>query len=296
MSNYNSQLQSNNTGLQEVLTLLQTKAVSGGEDALITRTFLTYTNDRVTNIGYGAFAYCTNLTSISFPKCSYIGDCAFDTCTELTLANFPKCSYIGKSAFQQCFTLTSINFPMCTSIGNNAFIYCNLKSVNFPVCSYIANSAFSNCCELSSLTLGASIVCTLSNKNAFNSTPYAGYSAFFEGTPHIYVPASLLTSYKTATNWTYFSSYFSSIESLDGQSPEGNLITFTIFDTEYQAEEGMTWGEWVNSEYNTDNYYIDGRRVTRAGYTYIMDITTSHIILDNGVYFIQMGHSGGADN
>lgn len=35
-----------------------------------------------------------------------------------------------------------------------------------------------------------------------------------------------------------------------------NLISFIIVDTQYQAEEGMTWGEWVNSEYNTDNYQI----------------------------------------
>ena len=29
------------------------------------------------------------------------------------------------------------------------------------------------------------------------------------------------------------------------------LITFTVEDVEYQAEEGMTWWEWVNSDYNT---------------------------------------------
>lgn len=30
------------------------------------------------------------------------------------------------------------------------------------------------------------------------------------------------------------------------------MITFAIYDTEYQAEEGMTWGEWVDSEYNVN--------------------------------------------
>lgn len=30
------------------------------------------------------------------------------------------------------------------------------------------------------------------------------------------------------------------------------LISFTIAGTSYQAEEGMTWEEWVESEYNTD--------------------------------------------
>jgi hypothetical protein len=37
-----------------------------------------------------------------------------------------------------------------------------------------------------------------------------------------------------------------------------NLITFKIDGSEYQAEEGMTWEEWVNSEYNTINAYEDG--------------------------------------
>lgn len=33
-----------------------------------------------------------------------------------------------------------------------------------------------------------------------------------------------------------------------------SLISFTIAGTSYQAEEGMTWGEWVASDYNTDRY------------------------------------------
>lgn len=34
------------------------------------------------------------------------------------------------------------------------------------------------------------------------------------------------------------------------------LITFTIAGTTYQAIDGMTWGEWVDSEYNTGGFYI----------------------------------------
>lgn len=37
---------------------------------------------------------------------------------------------------------------------------------------------------------------------------------------------------------------------------EASLISFTIDGTSYQAEEGMTWGEWVESEYNTDGFII----------------------------------------
>lgn len=33
-------------------------------------------------------------------------------------------------------------------------------------------------------------------------------------------------------------------------------ITFTIAGTEYQAANGMTWEEWVTSEYNTEGWRI----------------------------------------
>jgi hypothetical protein len=35
------------------------------------------------------------------------------------------------------------------------------------------------------------------------------------------------------------------------------LITFTVNGIEYQSEEGMTWKEWCNSEYNTAGFIYD---------------------------------------
>lgn len=34
------------------------------------------------------------------------------------------------------------------------------------------------------------------------------------------------------------------------------LISFTSMGKEYQAEDGMTWAEWIESEYNTDGFTI----------------------------------------
>jgi hypothetical protein len=48
----------------------------------------------------------------------------------------------------------------------------------------------------------------LDRSDAFRSTPIAGYTDSAGKYGSIYVPASLLASYKTATNWTYFSSRF----------------------------------------------------------------------------------------
>ena len=188
-----------------------------------------------TNIGSNAFAYCSVLTSVSFPACTNISNNAFSRCYRLTSVNFPVCTSIGNYAFYYCSRLTSVNFPVCTSIGNYAFIYCSrLTSVNFPACTNIGSNAFSDCSSLTTISFGDNItsatiaatiyssaflkcfnlttlklyypfVATLSNSNAFSSTPIAGYTISTNGVyGSIYVPASLVAAYKSAANWSYF--------------------------------------------------------------------------------------------
>ena len=49
-----------------------------------------------------------------------------------------------------------------------------------------------------------------------------------------------------------------------------NEITFTIQDVTYTALDGMTWGEWVNSDYNVDGYYLDDiNNVCSVNYGYV---------------------------
>ena len=162
-----------------------------------------------TSIGNYAFYYCSNLTTASFPVATIIGDYAFDDCSNLTTVSFPAATSIGDYAFRYCSNLTTVSFPAATSIGYYAFDYCSrLTTVSFPVATIIGSAAFSNCYNLKSLYLTGSSLCNLSNSNAFTSTPIGGYSTSAGTYGSIYVPTSLLTSYKTATNWTYFSSRF----------------------------------------------------------------------------------------
>ena len=160
-----------------------------------------------TNIGGSAFNNCSSLTSVSFPVCTSLGYSAFAYCTSLTSVSFPACTNINSSAFTRCSSLTSANFPACASVGQNAFAYCaSLTSVSFPACTNIGASAFNKCYNLISLYLTGSAVCTLSNSNAFTSTPIGGYSTSAGQYGNIFVPASLVDLYRSATNWTYFSS------------------------------------------------------------------------------------------
>lgn len=60
-------------------------------------------------------------------------------------------------------------------------------------------------------------------------------------------------------------------------TPTRNLIAFTIDGTSYQAEEGMTWQQWVDSNYNTGGFYIDSEGIAAR---------SIHIVDSSGINFI----------
>jgi hypothetical protein len=76
-----------------------------------------------------------------------------------------------------------------------------------------------------------------------------------------------------------------------------SLITFTIGGVEHQAEEGMTWEQWVNSKYATDPYIsIRSGAVFVTPTQYILGISVSDVITNNASYIVTGGSSsGGAD-
>lgn len=72
-----------------------------------------------------------------------------------------------------------------------------MQTINLPAVTSIAAMAFSECNNLAEITLGSNSVVTLSNINAFGGTPYD-----VNGTGGIiYVPQTLIESYKVAPNW-----------------------------------------------------------------------------------------------
>ena len=173
-------------------------------------------------VGKYAFFDCSSLTQISLPMCSHIGNDAFYMCSSLLQVSLPMCSYIDRGTFSYCTSLSQIDLPMCSYISNSAFLHCSsLKQVSLPVCSFISDRVFQNCSSLSQIslpvcsiigynvfdgcsslsiiTIGYSGVCNLKNSNAFNATQITS------STGSIYVPTSLVDSYKSATNWSYFS-------------------------------------------------------------------------------------------
>ena len=77
--------------------------------------------------------------------------------------------------------------------------YSTLTNVSFPVVTSIDGYALQYCSSLTTIYVGteSDTICTLSNTNAFNNCT---------NLTNIYVPASLVDSYKSATNWSNYAS------------------------------------------------------------------------------------------
>lgn len=199
---------------------------------------LTSLPSRVTAIGSYAFNNCFKLALTSLPNngITTISAYAFADCRSITLTSIPSSvKNIDTYAFNRCRSIPYISCDgVITTLGSGAFLGSSsypmaLTSARFPnmaltstlstvfgsstasnacqqleVCDIgsttgIAANAFANCYKLQTLVLRKSSVCTLSNVSAFLNTPMRGYNSL---TGTVYVPSGLISSYKTATNWS----------------------------------------------------------------------------------------------
>lgn len=115
---------------------------------------------------------------------------------------------IRQQAFRACSALASVNFTNVTSVALGAFWQCTaLEKADFASCVTFANNAFYGCTALTALILRCTDqICTITG------TPFAG-SAIANGTGYIYVPAVLLSTYKSDSAWSAYAAQIREIES-----------------------------------------------------------------------------------
>lgn len=79
------------------------------------------------------------------------------------------------------------------------------------------------------------------------------------------VANAIRTKGGTSASLVYPTGFVTAIGNIDTAYPSADgvsfgtvasTITFTITGTTYQADSGMTWGQWVPSAYNTGGYYV----------------------------------------
>lgn len=146
------------------------------------------------SIGNYAFYNCTSLTSINFATVQSVGNYAFYNCTSLNSLN--TLGAVGDYAFYGCSSLACATVSLVTSVGSGSFKGCtSLVFLTFYKCTSIGSNSFNGCTSLKLINLAdSSTVSSLSNADAIPSNCY------------IQVPSSLLSSYKSATNWSSIAS------------------------------------------------------------------------------------------
>lgn len=246
----------------------------------------------VTTISAYAFSRCIGITSVNFPLITAVTTGAFRECTALSSADFPVVTTIGSSAFTYCSVLKTLRFPSATTIYNYAFSRCNnlnafyfryVTSINshaFNFCSNLRTAwlysvadisayAFSSCYTLMNLMITSPSIPTLANANAFATTPISTYTTSTNGFKgSIFVPSTMLASYKAAANWAAYSakivgywgnafksSYFTTTSTING-------LTFTVSSTNRRVTiDGTatadTTFEFYHPDGDTDKYFND---------------------------------------
>jgi hypothetical protein len=80
-----------------------------------------------------------------------------------------------------------------------------------------------------------------------------------------------------------------------GSSGGVTMISFSIMDlgntVQYQAEGGMTWEQWCDSEYNINGYYVfyDEGIVTSDGLRCIINVSSKNDIIISGQNYSTIG-------
>ena len=158
----------------------------------------------VTSIKQNAFNACYSLISITIPNSiTSIEESTFNTCSSLSSITIPNSiTSIGASAFNGCYSLSPITIPnSVTSILQQAFSRCfSLSSITIPdSVTSIASSVFYTCSSVAFYDFSNhTSVPTLSNTNAFKNIAVDC---------QIRVPASLVDTWKAATNWSTYADH-----------------------------------------------------------------------------------------
>ena len=146
-----------------------------------------------------AFEY-KSVQTVDLPNCLYVGSKAFFYCANLTTANLPACTALQAYAFRFCSNLSYISLPNVVKLSNYCLGNCMaLQTISLPKCSYVSQRAFYSCTNLQTIYIGTALstVATMTHSNTLADCP---------ALQSIYVPASLVDAYKTASNWSYYSS------------------------------------------------------------------------------------------
>lgn len=245
---------------------------------LVSDTLTEYCDDfEITKICSRAFTYKNKLQSLELPNTKIIDSYACNECRNLETIDIPKAEILNLYALSTCDILTNVivtgalrfdqfnfkgtpvgivNCPKVTSLGTYIGNSYGASGFDFLNKITINQNTFNGAFLFSTLILRSSTLCPLSHINAFADTPIGN------GFGWIYVPSELVSTYKTATNW---SSFADQIVSIDEYPKE--FVGGTITDTWAQI-----FAAEANGTYKTKYSIGDTKALNINGACVLMQI------------------------
>ena len=172
------------------------------------------------SIGNYAFRYCYGLTGdfVLPSTVTSIGQYSFANCDGIETFTAPGSittlgTYTFNGASGHVMALREIHMP---NLGTSIALNLNFGSTtaanacqHLEICDIgkaksIAANTFANCYKLQTLIMRRTSVTTCANVSAFLNTPLRGRNSL---TAKIYVPQSLIDTYKAASVWTTINGY-----------------------------------------------------------------------------------------
>lgn len=200
--------------LSKVTANVNVPSSGGGDDAeveafvgLFDYTTTAFESDRITKLGQYAFAY-RDCASISLPNLKTTAARVFTNCDNMTSLSIPNMTGATNTYMAAyCSAMKTVDVKQASSVSTYSFYGCaNLTKIEFNRITSISTNAFNGCTKLATLIIRSSSMATLGGTSAFTGTKIAG------GTGYVYVPKSLIDSYKSASNWSNYANQFRAIE------------------------------------------------------------------------------------
>lgn len=194
-------------------------------------------NSNITSIGSNAFSNCDALVQINIPSSvTSIETEAFSGNDRLYAVDFlgtPSITKLKLGTFYNCPQLTYIEIPeSVTELEANVFQNCtSLTTIKIPSgVTKIGNSAFSGCSAMMHFVCMATTPPTISS-NTFSSYHYSNVK--------LHVPASSVSAYQNASNW----SNFTSINGIENIQFEDVKVKQYLLSAGYGSNGEITTGE-----------------------------------------------------
>lgn len=225
------------------------------------------------------FYKCTSLESIDLPLLHTINSSFCRGCTNLKQVNLPKLENVYDYSFEGCTSLTNISFPSGTRLSSYCFLNCStLENVDIGKLEQIDAYAFSDCYILKSFTiLDKTKVCNLSSIYAFFNcyhilgTTNSTYNPNGLKDGYIYVPHTLLTQYKVATNWVEYKSQIIGWGDFSSGDTLPNYADYNTYTTcKWYANKELTQPIYELTMVSSGEFVVDSgsANITTAGRYY----------------------------